>query len=63
MTTTVRTRRISGQQTGRPAMPRREWPRPALVHDHRQLFREPTYTDGQPYADDGDLEDDEPADS
>lgn len=40
-----------------PAEPRREWPRPALVHDHRQLFREPVYEGGQPYADD-DLEDD-----
>ena len=42
-----------------PAGPRREWPRPPLVHDHRQLFREPAYEDGQPYQDD-DLEDDQP---
>lgn len=45
-----------------PGGPRREWPRPPLVHDHGTLFREPTYTDGQPYAADGDdLEDDEAA--
>lgn len=45
----------------RTASPHREWPRPALVHDHRQLFREPAYLDGQPYTNDDDLEDDEPA--
>ncbi|MBJ6623553.1 hypothetical protein [Streptomyces sp. DHE17-7] len=39
---------------------RASWPRPPLVHDHRVLFREPTYQDGQPYADDLD-EDDESA--
>lgn len=44
-----------------PAGPRRDWPRPPLVHDHRQLFVEPAYEGGQPYADDDDLEDDEPA--
>ena len=62
MTTATRTRTTAPQsaRTPRPAAPRREWPRPPLVHDHRQLFREPAYTDGQPYADD-DLEDDEPA--
>lgn len=27
------------------------WPRPPLVRDHRELFREPTYQDGQPYSD------------
>lgn len=43
------------------AAPPRDWPRPPLIHDHRTLFREPAYTDGQPYADDDDLEDDEPA--
>lgn len=42
------------------AGPRRDWLRPPLFHDHRQLFREPAYEGGQPYADD-DLEDDEPA--
>jgi hypothetical protein len=26
-------------------------PRPPLVHEHRQLFREPAYEDGQPYDD------------
>lgn len=37
-----------------------EWPRPQLVHDHTALFREPVYTDDQPYADDDDdLEDGE----
>lgn len=44
-----------------PAGPRRDWPRPPLVHDHTTLFREPTYQDGQPYTDTEDLEDDEPA--
>jgi len=47
-------------RTARPG-PRREWPRPTLVHDHRQLFVEPAYEGGQPYTDDDDLEDDEPA--
>jgi hypothetical protein len=75
MTTTVRARRIPGQQVTisaptpeaaqeaarTPAGPRRDWPRPPLVHDHRQLFVEPAYEGGQPYADDDDLEDDEPA--
>ncbi|MGP3737996.1 hypothetical protein ACTWJ9_33340 (plasmid) [Streptomyces sp. GDS52] len=76
MTTTVRARRIPGQQVTlttpgpeaardaartlrRPPGPRREWPRPQLVHDHASLFREPAYADGQPYAADDDLEDDE----
>ena len=78
MTTTVRARRIPGQQVtintptpevGREVAralrhqpgPRREWPRPTLVHDHRQLFVQPAYEGGQPYTDDDDLEDDEPA--
>ncbi|WP_157849390.1 hypothetical protein [Streptomyces violaceorubidus] len=43
----------------RPAKPRITYPRPPLVRDHTALFREATYTDGQPYND-GDLEDDEP---
>ncbi|MFJ8657408.1 hypothetical protein ACIRNU_34360 [Streptomyces rochei] len=43
----------------RPARPRINYPRPPLVRDHRELFREPTYPDGQPYAEDLD-EDDEP---
>jgi hypothetical protein len=30
--------------------PKHAYPRPPLVHDHRQLFREPAYADGQPYA-------------
>lgn len=29
-------------------------PRPPLVYDHRALFREPVYDDGQPYADQAD---------
>lgn len=39
-------------------MPAPSRPRPPLVHEHRVLFREPVYTDGQPYADDD--EDDDP---
>jgi hypothetical protein len=27
------------------------YPRPPIVRDHTQLFQEPAYTDGQPYAD------------
>jgi len=39
---------------------RASWLRPPLAHDHTVLFREATYEDGQPYADDGqDEEDDE----
>ncbi|GGS96804.1 hypothetical protein [Streptomyces violaceus] len=34
-------------------------PRPPVPYEHHVLFREPTYEDGKPYADDG--EDDEPA--
>jgi hypothetical protein len=40
----------------RPAKPHITYPRPPLVRDHAVLFHEPTYEDGQPYADD-DLED------
>jgi hypothetical protein len=29
-------------------------PRPKLPYEHDQLFREPVYTDGQPYARDED---------
>lgn len=47
--------------TLRPAKPRLVYPRPPIVRDHRVLFREPTYQDGQPYTDTEDLEDDEPA--
>lgn len=41
--------------------PKPSWPRPQLVHDHRQLFVQPVYEDGQVYADDSDddLEDDD----
>ncbi|MEV8248030.1 hypothetical protein AB0R01_30305 [Streptomyces rochei] len=35
----------------RPTKPRINYPRPPLVRDHRVLFREPTYQDGQPYSD------------
>ncbi|MFD8899873.1 hypothetical protein [Streptomyces ardesiacus] len=43
-----------------PAKPRIAYARPPLVRDHRELFREAVYGDGQPYND-GDLEDeDEP---
>ena len=35
------------------------YPRPPLVFQHRDLFREPAYENGQPYADED--EDDEPA--
>ncbi|WP_158713903.1 hypothetical protein [Streptomyces seoulensis] len=34
------------------------WPRPTLVHDHRTLFLEPAYEDGQPYDDEDDEDDD-----
>ncbi|MET8571824.1 hypothetical protein [Streptomyces sp. NPDC004783] len=39
--------------------PRIDYPRPPLVHDHGRLFREPIYTDGQPYTEGDDLEDDD----
>ncbi|WP_446458697.1 hypothetical protein [Streptomyces rochei] len=42
----------------RPTKPRINYPQPPLVRDHRELFREPTYQDGQPYND-GALEDDD----
>ncbi|MFE6412631.1 hypothetical protein ACFVOR_37490 [Streptomyces sp. NPDC057837] len=40
--------------------PRIDYPRPPVVFQHRDLFREPAYEDGQPYTGDEDLEDDEP---
>lgn len=49
--------RDAARTLSRPPGPRREWPRPRLVHDHRALFVEPAYADGQPYA--ADDEDDE----
>jgi hypothetical protein len=45
----------------RPAKARIAYPRPPLERDHRVLFREATYLDGQPYSDGQDDEDDEPA--
>lgn len=33
-------------------------PLPPVAFDHAALFREPVYTDGQPYAEDDGLEDD-----
>lgn len=43
----------------RSVKPRIAYPRPPLVRDHRELFREAVYGDGQPYND-GDLEDEDP---
>jgi hypothetical protein len=38
--------------------PKVSYPRPALVHDHGTLFREPAYEDGQAYVEpDDDSED------
>jgi hypothetical protein len=37
------------------------WPKPHLVHEHRLLFREPVYSDGQPYRCDDGPEEDQPA--
>jgi len=34
--------------------PKSVFPRPPLIHDHAALFQEPTYEDGQPYADQND---------
>ncbi|WP_329474203.1 hypothetical protein OIE75_41185 (plasmid) [Streptomyces sp. NBC_01723] len=42
------------------AKPRHDYPRPPLVRDHRDLFREADYGDGQPYSDGLDDEDDQP---
>jgi hypothetical protein len=36
------------------------YPRPRTSHRPEDLFREPDYPDGQPYARDDDLEDDGP---
>ena len=40
--------------------PKPAYPRPPLAFQREDLFREPTYNDGQPYALEDD-EDDEPA--
>ena len=47
--------------TALPAKPKPKvtYPRPELVHDHRTLFKEPAYTDGEPYALEDDGDDDE----
>jgi len=36
-------------------------PQRPVPYRHNALFREPVYTDGQPYAEDEDLEDEDPA--
>ena len=70
-TITIRPDAATGRQTGmqaarmirnavRQATQTRE-PRPPVPWQHHVLFREPAYTDGQPYAT-GDLEDDGGAD-
>lgn len=40
-----------------PLRPRIDYPRPQLVNDHTKLFVEPTYEDGEPYAQDDDEDD------
>lgn len=35
-------------------------PCPPVTYEHGQLFREPIYPDGQPYAEDDDIEDEGP---
>ncbi|MGQ4437952.1 hypothetical protein ACN6LI_003317 [Streptomyces violaceoruber] len=45
--------------TLRPTKPRIAYPRPPLVRDHSDLFREAVYGDGQPYSDGLDDEDDD----
>jgi hypothetical protein len=49
---------MSASAPTRPTKPRIAYPRPPLVRDHRELFREAVYGDGQPYND-GNLKDDE----
>jgi hypothetical protein len=39
--------------------PKVDYPRPPISHEHRELFKEPVYTDGQSYSDPRDDEDDE----
>lgn len=34
-------------------------PLPPVAYDHTDLFQEPAYLDGQPYAEDDDPEDDD----
>ncbi|MCF0086636.1 MULTISPECIES: hypothetical protein [unclassified Streptomyces] len=46
----------------RPARPRIAYLRPPLVRDHHALFVEPVYTDGQPYADAADQDDEQDQD-
>lgn len=40
-------------------LPKASYPRPPIVRDHDQLFQQPAYEDGQPYADGLDDEDDD----
>lgn len=39
--------------------PKPSWPKPRLVHQHADLFREPAYQDGQPYTNHDDEDDDD----
>lgn len=41
-----------------PVKPKPTWPRPQLVHQHADLFREPAYENGEPYAEQDDEDDD-----
>jgi hypothetical protein len=43
----------------RPKADKVDYPRPPISHEHHDLFREPVYTDGQPYTDADDFEDDD----
>ncbi|MFE0207076.1 hypothetical protein [Streptomyces sp. NPDC058985] len=43
----------------RASKPRIAYPRPPLTRDHRDLFQEAAYGDGQPYNDGLDDEDDD----
>jgi hypothetical protein len=49
MTTTIE---VSAQGTVRAVRRPGPAPRPPVAYEHRILFREPVYTDGQPYDDD-----------
>ena len=71
MTTTVRARRTPNQhitlttptpeaaQSAARALRQPATQRPRVPWQHHALFREPAYTDGQPYADPDDLGDDD----
>lgn len=49
MTTTIE---VSAQGTVRAVRRPGPAPRPPVAYEHRVLFREPVYADGQPYDDD-----------